>query len=49
MEPDDLYYARRAEHQRRAAEEADSEEARRRHLQLAELLAARLEQDRRAS
>lgn len=46
MEPDDLYYARRAEDQRRAAEEADSEEARRRHLQLADLLAARLEQGR---
>ena len=38
MEDDRSYYARRADEQRRAAEQAESEEARRRHLELAELL-----------
>jgi hypothetical protein len=46
MESDRSYFARRAAEQRRAAEDAGSEEARRRHLQLADLLAARLRQAR---
>jgi hypothetical protein len=40
MDNDQIYYARRAEEQRRAAEAAQSEDARRRHLDLAQLLAA---------
>lgn len=41
MEDEHLYYRRRAEEHRRFAEAALSEEARRRHLQLAEMLAAK--------
>ena len=36
---DQIYYARRAEEQRRAAAEAQSDDVRRRHLHLAQLLA----------
>ncbi|HEV2816510.1 MAG TPA: hypothetical protein VGW40_04725 [Allosphingosinicella sp.] len=41
METDRAYYARRAEEQKRAAARAADAEARRRHLELAALLAAR--------
>ena len=43
MDDDQTYYANRAEEQRRAAAHARSDEARRLHLELAALLAARLE------
>lgn len=39
MDDDRLYYARRAAEQRDAAARADSEDVRRRHLELADLLA----------
>ena len=41
MESDRAYYARRAEEQKRAAARAIDAEVRRRHLELADLLAAR--------
>ncbi len=40
IDSDLIYYARRAEQQRRAATAARSEEVRRRHLDLAQLLDA---------
>jgi len=43
MGDDRTYYASRAEEQRRAAAHARSDETRRLHLELAALLAARLE------
>ncbi len=43
MDDDRLYYARRAEEQRRAAAAAGSDRARRLHLELAALLAAKFE------
>ena len=39
MDDDRLYYARRAAEQRDAAARADSEDVRRRHIELANLLA----------
>lgn len=41
MENDRIYYERRAEDEKRAAERARDEEARRRHLELAKLLGER--------
>lgn len=43
MTEDRIYYARRAAEQRDAAAQADDEDVRRRHLELAELLSARVE------
>jgi len=41
MHDDHIYYARRADEQRQWAAAAGTQEARRRHLELAELFAAR--------
>ncbi len=41
MNDDRIYFARRAEQERRAAALARGDDARRRHLELAELLSAR--------
>lgn len=43
MTEDRIYYARRAAEQRDAAAQAHSEDARRRHLELADLLSAKVE------
>ena len=49
MTDDQIYYARRAQEQRRAAAEARSEIARRLHLELADLMMARLAEGRSAA